>query len=35
MARTFALGSLAISAVMWLILGVLTPVLLRRGATSL
>jgi len=33
MARTFALGSLAISAVMWLILGALTPVLLHRFST--
>jgi len=33
MARAFALGSLAISAVMWLILGALTPVLLRRYST--
>ena len=33
MARAFAFGSLAISAVMWLILGAFTPVLLRRGAT--
>jgi cobalt transporter subunit CbtA len=31
MAHAFAFGSLAISAVMWLILGTLTPVLLRRG----
>ena len=41
MVRAFALGSLAISAVMWLILGALTPVLQhfaihrdRRSATS-
>lgn len=34
MAHAFALGSLAISGVMWLILGVLTPVLLRRGAMN-
>ena len=32
MARAFALGSLAISAVMWLILGALTPLLLHRYA---
>jgi cobalt transporter subunit CbtA len=29
-ARAFAVGSLAISAVMWLILGALTPALMRR-----
>jgi cobalt transporter subunit CbtA len=32
MARAFALGSLAVSAVMWLILGALTPLLQRRYA---
>jgi cobalt transporter subunit CbtA len=32
MARAFALGSLAVSAVMWLILGSLIPVLTNRNA---
>jgi len=32
MARAFALGSLAVSGVMWLILGTLTPLLLHRSA---
>ncbi len=34
LARSFAAGSLMVSAVMWILLGVLTALLMKRGALS-